>query len=197
VSIRQRFTIFKRLHRKEQFESPDDHADFQEKLANLIKRGIVEVVPVNKKHRSSLAEEVWFRDKRTGAIYRYIPPDWPSAGHWGVVENPEVPSFFESLFGDLYPSRAQYDELVAALDRAWNAREIEIAEPTEQGELVQVFFHHTINDETYRLILANPHQKGGSWMKAYLSQKEGTWPGKLVVGPPPWRRPAKQGGVLS
>jgi hypothetical protein len=191
----KRFSILKRAHRTEFFESASDHAEFQEKLANLVKRGVVEVVSVNKKHRSSLDEEAWFRDKRTGIIYRYTPPDWPSPGYWGPVEDPGTPSFFESLFDDLYPTREQYEALVAALDRAWQAREVEVAEPAEQSELVQVFFHHPVNDETYRLILVNPYQKGGSWMKAYLSRKEGTWPGKLVVGAPPWRRPVAPGGA--
>jgi hypothetical protein len=191
MTIFKRFTILKRLHRKEHFESADDHAEFQAKLAHLLARGIVEPVPVNKKHRSSLDEEAWFRDKRTGAIYRYTPPDWPSSGHWGPVEHPEVSSFFESLFDDLYPTREQYDQLVAALDQAWQHGEIECGIPEDPGELAHVFVHHPRTDETYQLVLVNPYQKGGSWMKSYMSREKGNWPGKLVIGPPPWPRPEK------
>jgi hypothetical protein len=189
MSIRQRFSILRRLHRRPQFASPDEHDEFRAKLTHVLQQGIVEVVPVNKKHHSSLLEEeAWIRDRRTGIVYSYIAPDWPSVGHWAPVERPEVPSFFESIFDDLYPTRAQYELIVSALDRAWQAGEIVAAQPAEQGELVQVFFHHPVNDETYRLILANEYQPGGSWMKAYLAVKDGTWPGELVVGPPPWRR---------
>ena len=186
----KRFSILRRVHRKDHFESASDHDEFQEKLANLVKRGIVEVTGVNKKHRSSRDEEAWFRDKRTGAIYRYTPPDWPSAGHWGPVENPDTPSFFESLCEELYPTREQYDQLVAALDRAWTAGEIESGQHPEKSGLPDAFFHHPKTDETYHLILVNPYQKGGSWMKVYHSQKDGTWPGVIVIGPPPWRLPA-------
>jgi hypothetical protein len=191
VSPIKRFTILKRVHRQEQFESPDDHAEFQAKLAQLLAKGIVEAVAVNKKHRSNLDEEAWFRDRRTGAVYRYIPPEWPSVGHWGPVENPEVPSFFESLCDHIYPSREQYDQLVVALDEAWQRGEVEIGEPKDPGEFPHVFVHHARTDETYRLVLVNPYQKGGSWMKAYLSRQEGTWPGQLVIGSPPWRRPTQ------
>jgi hypothetical protein len=183
------------IHRKDHFESASDHDEFQEKLATLVKRGIVEVTGVNKKHRSSLDEEAWFRDKRTGIIYRYTPPDWPSAGHWGPVEDPDTPSYFESFCDELYPTREQYDRLVAALDDAWRRGEIEHGQLPEQFELEYCYFHHPKTDETFNLILVNPYQKGGSWMKVYHSHKNGTWPGLMLIGPPPWRRPVAPVGA--
>lgn len=187
-----RYTVLRRVHRGEQFASPDDHREFQARLAALVERGVVVNVPVGK-HHSSLDEEAWFRDTRTGAVYRYVPPDWPSTGRWAPVDAPEVPSRFESMCPDLYPTREQYDALVRALDEAWARGEIVAAEHPEASELPDVFFHHPASDETYHLILANPYQKGGSWMKTFHGEKDGTWPGPLVVGPPPWRRPRPGG----
>jgi hypothetical protein len=189
MSPLKRFSILRRVHRGKGFETESEHDDFKEKLAALVQKGIVENVPVNTKHESSLDEEAWFRDKRTGIVYRYIPPDRPSIGFWGPVDDPGTPSFFETLMRKIYPTRAEYDQLVAALDQAWRAKQIVAAQPAEQGELVQVFFHNPAQDETYQLILANPYQKGGSWMKVYHSEKDGSWPGELIIGPPPWYRP--------
>lgn len=181
------FTVLKRLHRSEVFRDFDDHKEFQEKLAAMVKRGIVEPLSP-RKHLSSLDEEVWFRDKLTGVVYRYVPPDWPSPGYWGPVEHPGEPSYFESLCADLYPTRAQYDALVRKLDEAWDKGEIECGQHPVRSELEDAFFHHPKSDETYHLILANPYQPGGSWMKVYHSRKKGTWPGEIILGPPPWRR---------
>lgn len=183
----RRFSVLRRIHRGETIASPEDNDELRARLRRLVDRGVVEVVTVGK-HRSSLDEEAWFRDRRTGAVYRYVPPDWPSSGHWGPVEEPGAPSFFEAMCPDLYPTRAQYDALVAALDAAWARGEIEAAEHPEPGELANVFFHHRKSDESYHLILVNPYQQGGSWMKTFHSHKNGSWPGQLIVRPPPWRR---------
>ena len=187
--MKKRYTILARLHRGEEFNSADEVQEFEDKLEDLVKRGYVEVVPVVK-HRSSLDEEAWFKDKRSGIIYRYVKPDFPSRGHWGPVEDPQTPSFFEAMCNEPYPSEEQYRELVRKLDAAWAAKEIECALLKERYELEEVFFHHPASDETYDLTLANPYQKGGAWMKVFFSEKNGNWPDqeKMVVGPPPWRR---------
>jgi hypothetical protein len=189
TGVKKRFSVLARLHRDEEFASASDVDEFEAKLGALVKRGVVTVVPTLK-HLSSIDEEAWFRDTRTGLVYRYIKPDWPSRGFWGLVEEPGEPSYFESLCADLYPTRAQYDELVKKLDVAWAAGQIECALPLEKDEVEDAFFHHPPTDETYDLTLVNPWQKGGCWMKVYFSRKSGTWPGTSnVIGPPPWRRP--------
>ena len=187
--MKKRYTILARLHRGEEFNTIDEVHDFEAKLKDLVERGYIEVIPVNRKHRSSIDEEAWFRDKRSGLVYRYVKPDFPSRGHWGPVEDPGTPSFFEAMCPDLYPSVEQYRELVRQLDAAWAAKQIECATLKQRYELEEVFFHHPATDETYDLTLANPYQKGGSWMKVFFSEKAGNWPDEtMVVGPPPWRR---------
>jgi hypothetical protein len=118
-----------------------------------------------------------------------VKPDFPSRGHWGPVEAPETPSFFEAMCPNPYPTEAQYHELVRRLDEAWAAKQIECALLKERYELVDVFFHHPPSDETYDLTLANPYQKGGAWMKVFFSKQAGNWPDpeKMVLSPPPWR----------
>ncbi len=188
MSPKKPYTILARLHRGEEFESADEVHEFEDKLADLVRRAIIEVVPVVK-HRSSLDEEAWFRDPRSGLVYRYVPPDFPSRGHWGPVEDPKTPSYFESLCADPYPTEDQYRELVRRLDAAWAAKEIECAQLKERYELEDVFFYHPPTDEAYDLTLANLYQKGGCWMKVFYSRKNGNWPDeKMIVGPPPWRR---------
>jgi hypothetical protein len=181
----KRYTILQRLHRSEEFESLDDRKEFEAKLGDLVKKGIIEVVPTVK-HRSSMSDEAWFRDKRNGIVYSYTPPDFPSRGHWGPVEKPEQPSYFESLCGDIYPTKKQYDELVKTLDAAWRTKEVEHGLKPKKYELVTTYWYHPGTDEAYSLILANPYQAGGCWMRMHRSKKEGTWPGDIVVQPPPW-----------
>jgi hypothetical protein len=184
---RKRYTILARLNRRGEFADADEVRDFETRLWTLVQRGIVESIPVGK-HRSSLDPEAWFRDRRTGHVYRYVKPDFPSRGHWGEVLEPGTPSFFESLCAELYPTQEQYRQLVRDLDRAWAAGQIECAMPREAAELVDVFFLHPASDESYDLTLANPYQKGGCWMKTFFSRKAGSWPGDLILGPPPWRQ---------
>jgi hypothetical protein len=172
-----------RLHRAADFDSADDVRRFEARLATLVERGKLAVEPA-RKHRSSLAAEVWFRDTRDGTVFRYVAPDWPSRGHWGPVDAPDTPSFFEALCPDLYPTRPQHAALVRALDAAWVAGTVACATYTTPSELEDVFVHHVASGETYDLTLANPYQKGGCWMKVHF-----TWPPpETVVGAPPWRR---------
>jgi hypothetical protein len=193
VTERKRYTILARVHRGEEFESADEVAEAEAKMARLVELGIIEVVPVVK-HRSSMSigEEAWFRDKRTGHVYRYVKPDFPSRGHWGPVEDPATPSVFESMCPDVYPTLEQYRALVGKLDAAWAAGEIECGQfelkKRLELELEDVFFYHPPSDESYDLTLANAYQPGGCWMKTFFSKKAGNWPGEFVLGEPPWRR---------
>jgi hypothetical protein len=184
--VRKRYSILARLHRADGFDDAGEVLAFETRLWALVQREIVESVPVGRP-RSSLDPEAWFRDRRSGHVYRYVKPDFPSRGHFGPVEAPATPSRLASLCAEPYPSVAQYRELVRRLDAAYAAGELECAVPREPAELVDVLFLDPASDEAYDLTLANPYQPGGCWTKTFFSRRAGSWPGDLILGPPPWR----------
>jgi len=189
MNIRKRFSILKRIHRAEQIETSADYEAIGAKLKDLVDRGIIEALHA-KKHYSSMSGEIWFRDKRRGVVYRLVPPDFPSVGRWAEVENPDQPSFFENLHDDIYfQSRQQFDDLVRKLDEAWSRGEIEHGlDPSFRAPCVGSCFYHPASDEAYGLIFEpRALDPSAAWMKLHKSKKNGTWPGDIVLSPPPWR----------
>jgi len=193
VNLRKRFSILKRIHRSEEIETSAAYEEVHARLRNLLDRGIIEAINP-KKHYSSMSEEIWFRDKRSGVVYRLVPPDFPSVGVWAEVEEPDQPSFFETLHDDIYfQSRQQFDDVVRRLDDAWSRGEIEHGlKPSVRAPYVGSCFYHPVSDEAYCLTFKpSAPDPSPDWMKLHRSKKNGTWPGDIVLSPPPWRRDQK------
>jgi hypothetical protein len=79
------------MHGKRSFDSQREYAELQRMLAEAISRGYVEQVPVMKPSRLSPLE-TWYRDRKTGEIYRLYPPDpdSPDRGWWDRVDIEEL-----------------------------------------------------------------------------------------------------------
>jgi hypothetical protein len=78
-------SVLSEIHREGVFRDPRDYEDTVRKVADALREGTVErVVPQNLKPAYGANE--FFRDKRSGEVYRLVSPD-PPAGWWGEVTN--------------------------------------------------------------------------------------------------------------
>lgn len=184
-----RKSILAKLHSGEEFASLEDVQLFQARLAAELEQGTVERIPVGKMLSHTTPEE-WYREKETGVVYRYVPPEFPLKGHWGRVEKPEERSYFEQLCATDAPSKEDYPRLVAELEQRWRKGEVERApSPTAKVEGVMLY-HHRPSDETFELFPPLRATGRAVWQKVFRSNADGTWPGKLKLDVPPARRGA-------
>lgn len=187
LAMFKRFSVLGRLHRGDTFSSLEEKLEFERRLADLLARGRVERVPVGQMLSYANPEE-WYRDRRTGAVYRYVPPDPPFRGYFGPVRDPDRRSYFESLCAGEYPTREEYEALKRRLDMAIDAGEVECALPVGEGVPGRAVFLHRKTGETFGL--TPPLRELGDramWVK-YHYYEPNRWPGQAVPGPPPWRR---------
>jgi hypothetical protein len=189
VGLLPKRSILSKLHPGKEFESLEALQAFQVRLAAELEKGTVERIPVGKLLSHSMPEE-WYREKDTGTVFRYIPPEFPLKGHWAKVEAPEERSFFEQLYPGDAPKPQEHEALVARLDELWRRGQVERAPDTDTPIQGVVLYHHPATDETFELIPPGAFTKNGSWRKIYRSQKKGNWPGELKKDIPPARRGA-------
>jgi hypothetical protein len=72
------------IHRKKRFDSYAESEQLEQEIESLIKAGEVEEIPVDTPEHP-LLEEHWYREIKTGVVYRYCPPEFPARGVWEEV----------------------------------------------------------------------------------------------------------------
>ena len=82
-------SILKEMHPQSDFGSWYAFEELQRRLAEAIRSGYVEEVPVMQKHPLTPVEN-WYRDRVTGEVYSLVPPDFPAAGSWERVDISDV-----------------------------------------------------------------------------------------------------------
>lgn len=182
-------SILSKLHSGKEFSSFEEVQAFEQQLATELEKGSVERIPVGKMFSHTTPEE-WYREKNTGVVYRYIPPEFPLKGMWARVEKPEERSYFEQLCETDRPSKEEYSRLSAELEKRWRLGEIERAYNTLSNIEGVWIYHHPPSDETFELYPPLPSTGWGMWRKIFRSQKRGSWPGELKKDIPPARRGA-------
>ncbi|HVG63073.1 MAG TPA: hypothetical protein VNA24_31205 [Hyalangium sp.] len=182
-------SILSKLHSGKEFSSLEDVQAFEQRLAAELEKGSVERIPVGKMFSHTTPEE-WYREKDTGIVYRYIPPEFPLKGMWARVEDPEERSYFEQLCATDRPSKEEYTRLSVELEKRWRKGEIERAYNTHSKIEGSWVYHHPPSDETFELFPPLPSTGWGMWRKVFRSQKRGSWPGDLKKDIPP---PAQRG----
>jgi hypothetical protein len=189
MGLLSKSSILSRLHSGKEFGALDELQAFQQKLAAVLENGTVERIPVGKLFSHTMPEE-WYREKETGTVYRYIPPEFPLKGLWARVENPEERSYFEQLCGTDRPTPQQYAQLAVELEKRWSQGELERAPSTSSKIPGTWVYHHPPSDETFELFPPLPSTGRALWRKIFRSEKEGSWPGELKKDVPPARRGA-------
>lgn len=179
-------SILSKLHSGKEFDSLDEHQEFQRRLAAELEKGTVERISVGKLFSYTTPEE-WYREKESGIVYRYIPPEFPLKGMWARVENPEERSYFEQLCATDRPTKEQYALLAAELEKRWRQGTIERAPSTSSKIPGTWVYHHPPSDETFELFPPLASTGWGMWRKVFRSEKEGSWPGELKKDIPPAR----------
>ena len=172
------------LHAGEEFDSREDVQRFEHALAVELEKGTIERIPVGRLLSHSAPEE-WYREKASGVVYRYVPPEFPLKGHWARVEEPGARSFFEQLCATDAPSDEEYAGLVRALEALWRRGEVERVR--DAGTRIQgvTLYHHRPTDETFELMPPGAFTARASWRKVFRSHADGSWPGKLQLDVPP------------
>lgn len=179
--------VFTRMKDEGSFNSADEARELEAALQREEAAGTIERIPVGQVMGGG-AEE-WYREKKSGLVYRLVVPDFPSKGYWGRVEAPEARSFFCSLCPRERLSPDEYAALVRALDALWREGSIQRARNLN-SRIADVFlFHHPPTDETFML---TPPRKElndhAEWQRWYFNV--GRWPGGRTVEIPP---PPQQG----
>ncbi|MFL5344927.1 MAG: hypothetical protein ACJ8AT_09035 [Hyalangium sp.] len=182
-------SILAKLHSGKQFESLDEHQEFQLRLAAELEKGSVERIPVGKLF-SYVTPEEWYREKDSGIVYRYIPPEFPLKGHWLRVKDPEERSYFGQLHHGDRPTPEEYTALSAKLEELWLRGEVERAPDVDTPVKGVLIYHHPPSDETFELQPPDRATKCGTWRKIFRSHQDGSWPGELKRDIPPARRGA-------
>lgn len=182
-------SILSRLHSGKEFGALEEVQEFQLRLAAELEKGTVERIPVGKMLSHTTPEE-WYREKETGTVYRYVPPEFPLKGHWAKVEDPGERSYFEALCATDRPSKEQYAKLAAELEKRWLAGEVERARSVNSKIEGTWVYHHPASDETFELYPPLPSTGWAMWRKVFRSKKDGTWPDELKKDIPPVRRGA-------
>lgn len=180
-------SILSKLHPGKDFSALDEVHEFERRLAAELEKGAVERIPVGKMFSHTTPEE-WYREKGTGVVYRYIPPEFPLKGMWARVEKPEERSFFEQLYPGDAPTPEEYPALARTLEELWLRGEVERAKDTDSPIEGVLIYHHPKTDETFELMPPASFMKDGVWRKIFRSQKDGSWPGELKKDIPPARR---------
>jgi hypothetical protein len=189
VGLLPRRSILSKLHSGEQFESFDEVQEFQQRLTLELEKGTIERIPVGKLFSYATPEE-WYREKDSGVVYRYIPPEFPLKGHWLRVKNPEERSFFAQLHPGDEPTPEEYPSLVSKLEELWLRGEVERAPFLNTPVKGVMLYHHPPSDETFELTPPTPSTGRATWRKIFRSHQDGSWPGKLKKDIPPARRGA-------
>jgi hypothetical protein len=189
VGLLPKRSILSKLHSSKEFGTFDEVQEFQQRLAAELEKGSVERIPVGKMFSHTTPEE-WYREKETGIVYRYIPPEFPLKGLWERVEKLEERSFFEQLYPGDAPKPEEYKALQLKLEELWLRGEVERARDVDTPIEGVMLYHHPKTDETFELIPPGAFTKDGTWRKIFRSQKEGSWPGELKKDIPPARRGA-------
>jgi hypothetical protein len=189
VGLLPKRSILSKLHSGKQFDALEEVQEFQLRLAAELEKGTVERIPVGKMLSHSNPEE-WYREKDSGVVYRYIPPEFPLKGHWAKVEKPEERSFFEQLYPGDAPKPEEHAVLVRTLDELWLRGEVERARDVDTPLEGVMLYHHPASDETFELTPPGAFTKDAMWRKIFRSEKEGSWPGELKKDVPPARRGA-------
>jgi hypothetical protein len=180
-------SLLSKLHSGKEFGSAEDVQRFERRLTEELERGTIERIPVGQLLSHATPEE-WYREKQTGIVYRYVPPEFPLKGHWQRVEEPERRSFFEQLYPGEAPTAEEYAELVQRLEERWRRGEVERAAATNTRVAGVMLYHHPATDETFELTPPGAVTERAGWIKVFRSRKEGSWPGKLRLEVPPNRR---------
>lgn len=70
------------------FESPGEYRRFCTWLAEQIESGLVESVPVIEPSNDLIfgLEEIWYRCKASGEVWRLVAPQAPFRGSWGELK---------------------------------------------------------------------------------------------------------------
>ena len=76
--------VLAQLHQKKRFDSYFESEQLEQAIAELIKIGEIIEILVDTPE-SPLLEEHWYRDQKTGGVYRYCPPEFPARGVWEEV----------------------------------------------------------------------------------------------------------------
>jgi hypothetical protein len=189
VGLFSKRSILPKLHSGKEFSAFDEVQEFQQRLGAELEKGTVERIPVGRLFSHTTPEE-WYREKDTGIVYRYIPPEFPLRGMWARVENPEERSYFEQLCETDRPTSEQHARLSAELEKRWRLGEIERARNTNSPLEGAWVYHHPPSDETFELYAPLPATGQGKWRKVFRSQQRGSWPGELKKDIPPARRGA-------
>ncbi|WP_224242010.1 hypothetical protein [Hyalangium gracile] len=186
MGLLPRRSILSKLHPGQEFGSLEELLLFQQRLAAELEKGAVERIPVGKLYSHTTPEE-WYREKDSGTVYRYIPPEFPLKGRWAHVEDPEERSYFEQLCGTDRPTKEQYASLAAELEKRWRQGEVERAPSTSSKIAGTWVYHHAPSDETFELFPPLPSTGWAMWRKVFRSEKAGSWPGELKRDVPPAR----------
>jgi hypothetical protein len=192
VGLLPKRPILSKVHSGKEFESFEELQLFQQRLAAELEKGTVERIPVGKLHSYTTPEE-WYREKETGTVFRYIPPEFPLKGMWAHVEDPEERSYFEQLCPTDRPTKEQYTRLAAELEKRWLQGEIERA-PSKSSKIAGTWvYHHAPSDETFELYPPLASTGWAMWRKVFRTEKAGSWPGELMKDIPPARsRPERE-----
>jgi hypothetical protein len=182
-------SVFTKMHSGKNFESIEDVQRFEKRLATELEKGTVERIPVGQL-LSHVTPEEWYRERKTGIVYRYSPPEFPLKGRWEHVEDPEARSFFEQLYPGDAPTPEEYSVLVRELEALWRRGEVERAPDVNTPLKGVVLYHHPATDETFELTPPGELEENAMWIKIFRSRKDGSWPGKLKLDMPPARRGA-------
>ena len=165
-------SILSKLHPREQFDSLEEVQEFERRLTLEIDRGTVERIPVGKLFSYATPEE-WYREKDSGVVYRYVPPEFPLKGHWLRVKNPEERSFFAQLYHGDAPTPEEYAALAAQLEDLWLRGEVERAPFLKTPIKGVMIYHHPPSDETFELTPPTPSTNRATWRRSSAPRKMG------------------------
>ncbi len=79
-------SIFADLHNKPRIDSVREMVYLERNIKQLISDGEIEEIPVEEPKHPMLLGEHWYRDRESGEVYRYIPPEFPARGIWERIQ---------------------------------------------------------------------------------------------------------------
>lgn len=72
------------LHDRDGFDSATDVRQFEDSITKLLAAEVIEEIEHELTSPMDFGER-WFRDKKSGATFRYVPPEFPARGRWEKI----------------------------------------------------------------------------------------------------------------
>lgn len=72
------------LHPQRKIRSVQEQRELEQQIALILDDGIAQEVPVER-HEYAYMDEHWYRETKSGVVYRYVVPNFPALGIWERV----------------------------------------------------------------------------------------------------------------